>query len=159
MTIRKIVSWAAVILWMAIIFKLSGQIAEESNQLSTGIVELMIRVIGKLADHIHLDMDSIHHLVRKNAHFIAYLVLGVLAANAFGQSGLHGYKKLFAALGICILYAASDEVHQLYVPGRSGEVRDVLIDSTGACTGIGVYLIFKWICRKRKYAPKQKHMV
>lgn len=154
MTVRKIVSWAAVILWMVIIFNLSGQVAEESDQLSTGITEIIVRAIGKLAANIHLDMDSFHHLVRKNAHFFAYFVLGVLAANAFGQSGLHGCRKLIASLLICVLYAVSDEVHQLYIPGRSGEVRDVIIDSAGAGTGIGVYLICKWIRKRRNRAGR-----
>lgn len=47
---------------------------------------------------------------------------------------------------ICLLYSISDEFHQLFIVGRSGEVRDVLIDTIGALTGIyGYYLI------KRKY--------
>lgn len=149
MTVRKIVSWAAVIVWMAIIFNLSGQVAEESDQLSTGITEIFVRTIEKFAPDIHLDMESFHHLVRKNAHFIAYLVLGILTANACGQSGINGCRRLIASLLLCVLYAASDEVHQLYIPGRSGEARDVIIDSAGAITGIGVLFIYKWIRIKR----------
>ena len=155
MTVRKILSWAAVILWMIIIFSLSAQVAEESEQLSSGITGIIIKAVEKFAVNIHLDVGNLNHMVRKNAHFLAYFVLGILTSNAFGTIGLRGYRNIFAALLICILYAASDEAHQLFVPGRSGEVKDVLIDSTGAGAGIGVYLLFLGcICRRRNRAGK-----
>lgn len=53
------------------------------------------------------------------------------------------------ALLICVLYAISDEVHQKFIPGRSGEVRDVIIDTAGASVGISVYLLFGMIVKKR----------
>lgn len=49
-----------------------------------------------------------------------------------------GFKAFTLALGICILYAISDEFHQLFVPGRGGQIRDVLIDSTGAIVGVAI---------------------
>jgi len=150
MPARKIVSWVAVILWMVIIFNLSAQVAEQSDQLSTGITEFIMNAIEKFAGNINVDIGSFNHLVRKNAHFIAYFVLGVLAANALGRSGLHGYKSILSALLICILYAVSDEVHQLFVPGRAGQVKDVIIDNAGASVGIGVYLMFVKFNRRRR---------
>jgi hypothetical protein len=53
-------------------------------------------------------------------------------------------KKLRLALAgvlISILYAVSDEVHQLFVPGRSGSIGDVLLDSTGIGFAFLVYFI------------------
>ncbi|GAA4069041.1 hypothetical protein GCM10022410_13710 [Amphibacillus indicireducens] len=43
-------------------------------------------------------------------------------------------------MAICVLFAISDEVHQLFVPGRAGQVMDVVIDTTGAIAGISGYL-------------------
>ena len=80
------------------------------------------------------------------------MILGVLSFLA-----IISYEKLLFAMrlttncGICLLYAASDEIHQLFVPGRSGEVRDVMIDFSGAVLGIALsMLVFLLICRIKK---------
>jgi VanZ family protein len=136
----KILSWAAVLLWIALIFNLSSQVADRSNQLSTGITEVIVKTVEKVAPIAKFDIESFNHIIRKNAHFFAYLVLGVLVMNAIRRSGVHGYRSVLITLGICVLYAISDELHQLFVLGRGGQVKDVIIDSAGASVGIGVYL-------------------
>lgn len=132
---RKILPWAAVILWMALIFFFSAQVAEQSDQLSTGIAEKIAETVEKVIPGSGLAIESMNHIVRKNAHFFVYLVLGALTVNAFYCSGVRGFMGIFAALIVCVLYAASDEIHQLFVPGRSGQFTDVLIDSAGAAIG------------------------
>ena len=47
-----------------------------------------------------------------------------------------GGKKIAIALVVCILFAISDEFHQLFVPGRGAQVKDVLIDTAGAIVGM-----------------------
>lgn len=141
MSMRKILSWTVVILWMAVIFNLSAQVAEQSNQLSTGLTEIIAKTIERFVPNINFDISSFNHIVRKNAHFMAYLLLGILVLNALRRSGLYGHKSIILALLICILYAISDEAHQLFVPGRGGQLKDVIIDSAGAGVGIGVYLM------------------
>jgi len=46
----------------------------------------------------------------------------------------------------CSLYAVTDEIHQLFVPGRSGELRDVMIDSIAALVGVGLCM---WMMRRQ----------
>lgn len=140
-SIGSALSWAAVVVWMAFIFYLSSQVAEQSNQLSTGITETIIGIIRKLIPNAKPDLNSFNHFVRKNAHFFAYLVLGLLTSNVLVKNKPHSYKRALFALLICALYAVSDEVHQLYVPGRGSQVTDVLIDSAGALVGSGFYFI------------------
>ena len=63
------------------------------------------------------------------------MILGILASCLI----LHYKninKKYPLAFLICVIYAISDEIHQLFVPGRAGQVRDVLIDSAGSFLGI-----------------------
>lgn len=159
MKLNKRLSWAAVIIWMVLIFYLSHQPATKSNDLSTGLTEVIVKTVEKFAPNTKLDIRKFNHKVRKNAHFIAYLVLGVFTVNALRRSGIHGHRSLAIALGICILYAVSDEVHQLFIIGRSGEVRDVLIDSAGACVGIGGYLLISRVFkRERKGDRELKHL-
>lgn len=47
--------------------------------------------------------------------------------------------------GVGVMYAISDEIHQLMVDGRSGNVRDVIIDSIGILIGIMVFLLIKGV--------------
>lgn len=139
--IAVILSWMAVIVWMLIIFLLSAQVAEQSNLLSTGISQAIIKLLGRFVPGIEPELNSLNHFVRKNAHFIAYLLLGILSSNAIGRSRPRRLGNVLLALLICVLYAISDEVHQLFVPGRGGQAMDVLIDSAGAMVGIGLYFI------------------
>lgn len=132
---RRILPWAAVILWMALIFFFSAQVAEQSDQLSKGIAEKIAEAVEKVIPGTGLVAEGMNHFVRKNAHFLVYLVLGALTVNAFCSSGVRGLKGIAAAMLVCVLYAASDEIHQLFVPGRSGQFTDVLIDSAGAAIG------------------------
>jgi len=125
---------------MGVIFYLSHQQAVESNSLSTGITERIVAIIERVTFGVEIDLVHFNHLIRKSAHFFAYLVLGVLVSNALNSHGYAGFKLFWVAMVICVLYAISDEVHQLFVPGRAGQVRDVLIDSAGAVVGIGGFL-------------------
>lgn len=137
---RKIISWIAVILWMVLIFKLSSQPVEQSSKLSGKVTNIYIKVIEKAKPNTKFNIEKFDHIVRKNAHFFIYLVLGILVVNALRRSGVIGYKCIVFALLICILYALSDEVHQVFVPGRAAMVKDVFIDSAGAAVGILMYL-------------------
>ena len=136
----KIISWTAVILWMGFIFHLSHQPATVSNELSTGVTEVIVRTVERVAPNREFDIKRFNHIIRKNAHFFIYLVLGVFVINAFRASGVYGYRGMALALLVCVLYAISDEVHQMFIPGRGPGVKDVLIDSAGATVGIGVYM-------------------
>ena len=135
----KIISWMAVTGWMAVIFYLSHQPAEDSNALSRGVTEMIIAFIEGILPDTDLDLRGLNYYVRKNAHFIAYFILSVLTMNAFGRSGVKGRKRILRTMLICVLYAITDEIHQLFIPGRAGQVKDVLIDSLGAATGVVVY--------------------
>ncbi|MDQ0243683.1 VanZ family protein [Bacillus fengqiuensis] len=146
----KVFSWTAVILWMLLICNLSNQPATKSNQLSTGITEVIVENVEKIIPNAGTNIGSFNHIVRKNAHFAVYFVLGVLLINALRKNAIYSYQRVGLALLICILYAASDEFHQLFVPGRGGQIKDVLIDSVGASVGIGTYLLINQIVRSRK---------
>jgi VanZ family protein len=156
MTYKTVLSWAVVIFWMAVIFSLSSQAAEQSDQLSMEIAEIITQVAEKAVPANDIEVVSFNRFVRKNAHFIAYLVLGLLVINAMRCSGFCGYKSVFLALFLCVIYAISDEIHQLYVPGRGCQVKDIIIDSTGAAAGIFLYMIYDKVLRERKMRKRNK---
>lgn len=148
MTKKAYFAWFTVVTWMAIIFYLSHQPASESSELSVGISALIIKAIDLLPIPFHIDMQFFHFFIRKSAHFFAYFILGVLLFNAFNVSNVQQLKGCLSSIGICIIYAISDEVHQLFIPGRSGQISDVLIDSSGATVGIILYSYLLKIIRK-----------
>jgi VanZ family protein len=69
-------------------------------------------------------------VLRKAAHAAEYAVLGALLLRALGRE--------LPAVAIGIAYAATDEVHQAFVPGRQGAVLDVLVDAMGVLLGVYV---------------------
>lgn len=143
----KYYRWLPSVLWMGFIFFLSHQEAGSSSQLSSGITKTLYNVINSVLPWLDLELAFFHFLVRKGAHFNAYLILGLLLAKAMKPDDRKAY---FSVLLLCIFYAMSDEFHQTFVSGRSGEVRDVLIDSTGSLTGILLYAGAGLIGVKRK---------
>jgi VanZ family protein len=147
-----LISWSAVFLWMLLIFFFSSQVVEKSRMLSEDIVNTGIGVVEKVTPVPNFNMKELNHLdhlVRKNAHFFNFLVLSMLVIYALRRSGRKGFKWFIIAIGICIIYAVSDEIHQLYVPGRGAQLKDVLIDSSGVLVGGSLYLITRKIkiCR------------
>jgi VanZ family protein len=151
---RRIWAWVAVVFWLGVIFMFSSQPANVSADLSKGVTEVVVRAVARVLD-LEVDVSTgevfarYHGWVRKGAHGLLYFVLALLVMNAVQKSGWRGYGISFA---VCVLYAVSDEVHQLYVPGRGGQLGDVLIDSAGALVGLGVYFLAGqfavWVKRK-----------
>ena len=122
-----------VLLVMAVIFIHSAMPADLSRQESSILVEL-------LRKWLHLESEHLTFFVRKSAHFLEYTVLGITLWN-YARSRRHHpaacmWKHLLYAWTAGVLYAVSDEVHQHFVPGRSCEIRDILIDAAGVAAGI-----------------------
>ncbi len=135
---------------MVMIFLFSSQPADESNKSSGLIVSLIQKLVfPHFSEYDPVKQAQIEHdvsfVVRKAAHFTEYALLGlalklhVAAWEAYTQ----GKAPRILPFMIGTLYAASDEIHQLYVPGRSGELRDVLVDSLGIVLGVLLVSIWK----------------
>lgn len=149
-----VVTVVIVIMWALLIYYLSGQPANQSNRSSFAVTKVIITTITKLTN-TDFDAKSINRLVfqlnnfvRKLAHISLYFVLGLLAVYAIHKLGFAARKTYLIAICLCILYAMTDEWHQTYVPGRSGQISDVLIDTAGTLAGIGVYVL--WLRLRKK---------
>jgi len=142
-------------LCMAVIFHLSAQTAAVSDSTSAGFIDWALTAFFAKFKYLSeaaqaQAVASCQFIVRKAAHFSLYALLGILWYAPM-YSWTNGAKKSACLSWMATaLYAVSDEIHQKFVPGRSGELRDVLIDSAGAAVGILlVYVIVKIILRKR----------
>jgi VanZ family protein len=150
---KKIIfSVIMMVLWMGAIFYLSAQPAVESKEVSGGIMKLFTRVITYLSPSLAEGetLSNLHFLIRKSAHFLAFFILACLVLHALNRFGYKSFKAITIAFLFCVIYAMLDEYHQTFVPGRSGELRDVFIDSAGAFTGIVVYSLIHKIIKRKK---------
>ncbi len=129
---RKFCIWLFLsLLWMALIFLHSAMPAGISNAESRGLLAVLQTVFPWLT----------HHLLRKIGHFTEFAILGVLLTGTFRNAKNF---TLFQPLGLCLLTAVCDETLQLFVAGRSGNLRDVWIDFAGAVFGtLLTWLIYK----------------
>ena len=141
---KKIIKLILVILWMLLIFSFSNQKAEDSSKLSDGIIVKVANVFVDKAlskEKQEEILEKYTTIVRKTAHFVIYLILGILVINLFIEYDIK--HLILISLLVCILYSVSDEFHQLFIDGRSGEIRDILIDTIGSLVGIIIYKITK----------------
>ena len=149
----KVISCILTVALMALIFFFSSQTAEVSSKTSSGLTQKIAEFIVRImksgdADEIR---HTINNLIRKTAHFTLFFMLSVSVANTVFQ--LFGTEKLrlFIYTSVfCLVYAITDEIHQIFVPGRAGMVRDVIIDLFGAMIGAGVFLLIRYLCKRRK---------
>lgn len=137
--IKKIVFTILTILWMFIIFHFSNQKALDSTNNSQSFVRNTIVNVYKLFDSDASDeklnkiVEAFDVPVRKTAHFIEYFILGMLILFMFKS---YEIKNLYLMILVCFLYAISDEVHQLFIVGRSGSFIDVILDTLGSSLAI-----------------------
>jgi VanZ family protein len=148
--IRKVIKIILVLLWMVMIFLLSNEEAVKSSKKSDGLIIRSVELFTGKSLSVQEKEKVLKYLVfpvRKCAHLSLYLILGILVISLLREYMVINTKLVLLSLLICFLYACSDEIHQLFVPGRSGEVRDVLIDTLGACLGVSFYYV---VFRKKK---------
>ena len=117
------------ILLMIFIFCQSALPAELSQQESGVVVRFLAGVTG-------LEDGLVSFVVRKGAHFLEYLVLGI--SLFWTVQDLRKWASFWIPWAVGVLYAVTDEVHQFFVPGRSCELRDVLIDACGVAAGVAI---------------------
>lgn len=145
----KLIPWSLVLGWMILIFLLSAQTGPESGALSGGLTEALIALIRPLFPDARFLVESMESVLRTNAHFIAYFVLGILLMNALATKPIHHNGSSLRSFLFSILYAISDEIHQYFVPGRAAELKDVLVDALGALTGIFLFRLWTRLRRHR----------
>ena len=152
-----------IIIWMLFIFFMSNMDEKSSNSKSKYIVNNVINKIDSVTNvndevvKIHQStkyIDKINYFFRKFLHAIEYMALAVLVFNLFIRlktRKLYMYNLL--TILVCFLYACTDEFHQTFINGRTGQFLDVLIDTSGAIMGCIliniVYLFVKNHYKKR----------
>ncbi|MEE1086375.1 MAG: VanZ family protein [Schaedlerella sp.] len=145
---RFILGLCFTLLWMGIIFSLSSQPSNQSDETSLGIGRIIAEIVKPDFEQISADeqdqlVESWNHAIRKTAHFAEYAILGVFCGFMVLQVSISIKKGWILAVIMCMLYAISDEVHQYFVPGRACQVGDICIDTFGAVCGVIVVVFIR----------------
>ena len=149
--LRRMIKFILIVLCMLLIFSFSTDNSEESSSKSDGLIVKISEIFTgrKLKENERNKyIDKYVVLVRKSAHFTIYLILGLLILSFIREFRVVDYRAVLLSVFLTFLYSCSDEVHQLFVPGRSGEFLDVLLDSVGALSGCLLYTLYYKIRRK-----------
>lgn len=136
---KKIKYFIPAIIWMIFIFIMSHTNGNDSSSQSNFIAQIILRFIN-------VDLNTLTFIIRKIAHMCEYAILLLLI-----YYGLHKTTKcqytLLISLIISFLYACSDEFHQIFIPDRSGQFKDVIIDTIGMI--IMFSIVYLWQKEKK----------
>lgn len=124
--------WIPFILMLCLIFSFSAASSEESSEESNALVHVIVKIIDIKVNQQTLDV--MNNVVRELAHFTEYFILGI--TGCFAITTLPIKRKTILLFLFCVLYAISDEIHQLFVSGRSCQLQDMIVDSLGSGSGI-----------------------
>lgn len=155
--IMKKINVILLILWMIVIFLFSNEPALESTKVTHEVTKTVVNLVGNVIGHkvneneMQTIIDQSFLFVRKSAHFLEYLVLGLLMINVLKDYYSVDKIVFLVSLLLCMIYACSDEFHQLFITGRSCQMKDVFIDTSGSFLGILIYyLLYKILQIKKK---------
>lgn len=145
---------------MVMIFCFSMENAEQSDQRSGVIAKILIKIIHP--DYEQMEpaqqkkvYDDTQLIVRKCAHFSEYTILGfmirICLESWFGDKKMRTWILPLTGIAAGILYACTDEIHQLAIDGRYGTWTDVAVDGSGVVAGavLGILLV-SMTCRKKE---------
>lgn len=136
----KLAVWIPVVLMAVVIFGFSSQNGEESGGLSYDVAEALVDFADVFVDIDSQNRENIINTlqfpIRKAAHMTEYAILTVLIYIALAVDGFRHRWRLWLSLAAAFVFACSDELHQLFVPGRCGVFTDVLIDTAGAAIAV-----------------------
>jgi VanZ family protein len=146
--VRWLQRWWPTIAWAVVISGFStGSFTSENTS------RITIPILQWLLPHVSLaTLEEIHHVIRKCGHLTEYFILSLLILRGIraGRPETHLAWAL-AAIGAVACYAALDEFHQSFVPGRTAAVSDVLLDTAGGISGqIAAGLVMLWDRKKGK---------
>lgn len=136
---------------MIAVFLFSSQSGGDSNHLSKGILEQIFEIFNVDADPLKLDLYNL--VLRKIAHFSLYFLLGTGTMGFLLTTSMKVKYSFVLSLLFCILFAATDELHQFLSGTRNGNLLDVLLDSVGAL--LSILILFFTVRIKDKVITKR----
>jgi VanZ family protein len=137
--------WLPVIAWAGVIWTLSGSWFT-GERTGSFLLPILAALFPRATS---AQLQAMHQAIRKLAHFTEYLILSLLLYRALRSERRRNLRSAALALALAGLYAAADEAHQGFVPGRTAAATDCLIDISGAAAGQGLVVARRRAARLR----------
>lgn len=159
--IKRITGVVITLICMTVIFSFSAEDSGESTETSISVTEMSAQILIQDYDKLEkpqqqLIVENLNPFIRKLAHFSLYMLLGTslyFTARSFAPPIK---KKAVAAITVGAAYAVIDEIHQIFVPGRSAQITDVLIDTSGIITAVLIYWLITVAAAEVKKSIRNK---
>lgn len=147
---KKYIKLVILVIWMGLIFFFSAQQANESTITTNVVVDLLYKIYSYFVSD-KVDFNTFNVLLfaptRKIAHFTEFAILGLLTYLNIKE--YKNKKVLLISVLLASLYAISDEIHQIYVPGRYCDIKDMALDIFGVIIGVIFIHLFEKRCIKK----------
>lgn len=148
---RKVFYLLLSILIVFFIFYNSLQNGNESSNLSNTV----LNYLNTFLENIGLKFKLEGYFIRKTAHFVEFFALGFSIMFTFEAFTQKTIQVVGFPLFLCTIIPVLDEYIQLFSEGRFSQVKDVLLDFSGAVCGI-IFVII-WVFFKNKFFKKNKY--
>ena len=148
---KKILKLLALLFVMWAIFFLSSQQSDDSINTTNSVINIIYGIYQFIVGNKGLSLEKFCEIyfdpIREIAHFSEFGLLGLITY--INSKEYFQNKHVLYSIIFCIIYAISDEIHQLYVPGRYCDVLDVLVDTLGATLAILLIHLLSKKCLKK----------
>lgn len=156
---KFIIKLVLVIIWLSIIFNFSNASSITTTNQSLGVSKVLVTLSLNATNKLHITSisldenninkiaDNIRPFIRKVAHIFEYFILAILVLLMVKETNIK-YYYIFTVL-FCMIMAFLDEIHQLFIVNRSGNLLDVLIDTSGCLLFILVNKIYNKLKLKK----------
>jgi VanZ family protein len=163
--ILKKLSWVPSFILMVIIFLYSAKPVDSSNASSMTIANKVITMYESITDkQIPVEirearLEFVNHIVRKGAHVAEYALLAFTIAFHLWIRMKRDLQLFLLSVLFAAIYAATDEFHQIFVPGRGPQVKDVFIDTAGATLGAFLFCLLITLITKRTNKKEMRRQI
>ena len=151
---KTIVKLLLCVIWLGIIFyngTRPGEISQRSSKEVIKVVRMFIDIPSATIDRPNIKFSDVNFYVRKNAHFFQYLIFSILLCAAVRQFKLYKSSDLFLLLFLLLFFPVIDEFIQKYIPDRTSNIFDIIIDFSGGILGMLIFNI-SYKMHKKKVA-------
>lgn len=131
---KTIVKVLLCVIWLSIIFyngTRQGEISQKSSKEVIKVASMVMMVPEATIDNPSIQFSDLNYYVRKNAHFFQYFIFSMLLCAAIRDFKLYKVSEIFLVLFLMLFFPVLDEFIQKFVPGRTSNVLDIIIDFSG----------------------------
>jgi len=150
------VAWIPALLVVAVIFAFSSQPGDVSKETSGNLTKYLLEIMGIWEEESiyapTVDVEATDVLVRMLVHMAEYAGLSLAIGFAVTVSGVRGKLRFIYMVILGLFVALADEFYQIFVPGRYGDLADVLFDAVGV-TAVAFIVFFMGRLLQKKVCP------